>query len=97
VWATLPQLVFDGNRTDSDTDTDDDSAAPRPPPPPAEAASALFLDSIGGALRVCSAPTIEGLVISLPSGCPAIPARRVGSWLWFASCRLVRTLCLDVP
>nr|TKW35212.1 hypothetical protein SEVIR_2G357600v2 [Setaria viridis] len=72
VWAHLPDLVFDGNGTDSD------SAAP----------PASFLDSVDGALRAYSAPAIEALDISVPGPrCPAIPARRVGSWLRFASRR----------
>uniref|UniRef100_K3ZZ92 F-box domain-containing protein n=1 Tax=Setaria italica TaxID=4555 RepID=K3ZZ92_SETIT len=72
VWAHLPELVSDGNGTDSD------SAAP----------PASFLDSVDGALRAYSAPAIEALDISVPGPrCPAIPARRVGSWLRFASRR----------
>ncbi|CAL5086241.1 unnamed protein product [Urochloa decumbens] len=84
VWAHLPKLVFDGN------DTNSGSAAPPPPPD-------LFLDSIDGALRAYSAPTLNELVISLPDGGPAIPARRVESWLGFASRHLVRSLNLYVP
>nr|XP_034581027.1 F-box/FBD/LRR-repeat protein At2g04230-like [Setaria viridis] len=84
VWATLPQLVFDGDGYG----TGSDSAAPP---------AASFLDSVDGALRAYSAPTIDVLDISLPSGCPAFPARRVGSWLRFASRRMARTLSLDVP
>jgi hypothetical protein len=83
VWAHLPELIFDGNGTDHS-----DSAA----------SSASFLDSIDGALRAYSVPTVEALDISVPDrSCPAIPARRVRSWLRFASRRLVRTLYLDVP
>ncbi|XP_004959745.1 F-box/LRR-repeat protein At5g35995 [Setaria italica] len=84
VWATLPQLVFDGDGYG----TGSDSAAPP---------AASFLDSVDGALRAYSAPTIDVLDISQPSGCPAFPARRVGSWLRFASRRMARTLSLDVP
>ncbi|CAN6199365.1 unnamed protein product [Urochloa humidicola] len=91
VWAHLPELVFDGDGTDADSD-DEDSAAPPP--------AASFPDSIDSALRGYSSSTIvESLDISLPSdsGCPAIPARRVGSWLSFALRHQVRRLHLDVP
>ncbi|CAL5083412.1 unnamed protein product [Urochloa decumbens] len=94
VWANLPELVFDGDGTDDDSDSDDEDSAPPPPP------AASFPDSIDNALRAYSASTIvESLDISLPSasGCPAIPARRVGSWLRFASRHQVRRLYLDVP
>ncbi|CAL5062266.1 unnamed protein product [Urochloa decumbens] len=87
VWAHLPELIFNGDGTDSDDSDGEDSVA-----------AAAFLDTVDGALRTYSAPTIERIVISLPSGCPAaIPARRVGSWLRFASRHQVRTLSIDVP
>ncbi|CAN6175756.1 unnamed protein product [Urochloa humidicola] len=90
VWAHLPKLVFDGsdwNRTNSD------SAAPSPPP------ADSFLNSIDGALRTYSAPTVEMLDITLPSGWPTIrvPTSRVESWLHFASRGQVRRLNLRVP
>ncbi|CAO1941669.1 unnamed protein product [Urochloa humidicola] len=84
VWAHLPKLVFDGNGTNSD------SAAPPPD---------SFLNSIDGALRAYSAPTVERLDITLPSGWPTIrvPTSRVESWLHFASRGQVRRLSLRVP